>query len=84
MAKSLWEKLREKIKEDTGLECAETFNRIRASRNDRECGAWSWSTHHKDYPYAGEIGSTMTMTDLMKCEKIEVHRMVWGDYDIYG
>lgn len=59
---AIWPKLRQRIKDELGYECEETFVRTYAGRNQKAAGAWVW------FAQAGRltIGSQWTMTELLK------------------
>jgi hypothetical protein len=72
--RSTFDKLKEKIKNDTGLEL-ENFRRNYVGIHMKASGAWCWIS--KMVGSNTEVGSPTSASDLLKCKKLEYTRG-WG------
>lgn len=79
--KTTFERLKEKIKKDTGID-AYDFRCLHTGSWQKSNGAWSWSA----YTSFKEIGSPYSATLLLKCSKLELVKIgesVRTSYEIY-
>lgn len=71
-----FEKLRLKLNRELGMSIQKdaVFNRVRAGREDRSAGAWSWDCYSQDYSI--HFGSQFTATEILKAKKISISNSI--------
>lgn len=71
-----------RIAYELGIACAEEFQRLRVSRNQRRAGAWCWCTSRRDDTILrNNIGSQWPMGKLVDADHLSTD-IAYGDTSI--